>query len=1092
MSEHAAAAAQPQKTVVPAEITKQPELLLRRKCACGASAGFAGECKECDGRRLQIQRRSAKNSSKTSFETGTVEGVLEEEGAGLDEATRAFMESRFRHDFSSVRVHTDARAAESARNVNALAYTVGQHVVFGAGHYQPHTQTGRHLIAHELTHTIQQSGTKQRATQAKLEVGEESDELEREADRAADRVMKGGLTGSAPPLPPPATPPQSSSLLIQRAPDSGPASSTQTGEEAADATSPSTLSLIVEDDADQLAAGQMRKSEFLAELRAATCAAADSALARIGRNTESCPYISRAFAHYQTQDSRRLERGLRRYAPEAAGAKTARGYIEAVSARVARAVGVWAETGEVTDVPEELASEMSGSMWLGGAKGLASLADKAVGGLIGKAGKALSGLGKMLFKARAGGANLERAEPAVIKSQLNDGETLDGGVKSRMERAFGHDFSRVRVYTDARAAELSANLNSRAFTVGSSVAFAEGEYRPGTLVGDALIAHELAHVVQQGDAGENAHAPLTKPDEGTATDALEADADVAAVGAVASIWGGFKHGLVKFSKKAMPRLKTGLQLQSCKSHDYEINGLSQEQTNDSIYFERKSSDIKDQDQKDRIENLKSPAGSDLRLFSFVSEDENIPPEDGKELAHSRYKEVDEALRKDPNKHTGKQIPGDGTKPAEDTTSSKGQMDYRNWRKVKVVSASQTSSGQKDCSTGAEQPCSAESQFTNAQSKVEAFLKPSFTALQNPLDPKTKTLLTTHFHTTTDAEHTSVAKIVEANLTKVQDHVKNQMSPIGTAGSTSNPAKPGHVCANECDAGCGQGAVAYNTGTDADALMVLCDVPSNPGAFMQQADEPKRIHTLVHEGMHGVKLDLPAGAKPTAAGGAVDYSYKSGRLMRFLDTETALKNNDSYVLFAREAGGETPDIGPKTPDPEMGPNFFSDSERKEVDRALAFMAGQMLWTEQEFIGLYITVNESVGKTSWTNSHYEETMGRIADLFEMTKPPATPKAEDQVKVAALHDRLVRLSGILKKNINLSKDTKAETHWEKGPTSDLTIGKDFFKDKNGARSARAQFDMLLELMLEAAPDISSDARPKYIKMLDQIRQQKGGGAP
>ncbi|MGB9180968.1 MAG: DUF4157 domain-containing protein, partial [Pyrinomonadaceae bacterium] len=222
MSEHAAAVAQPQKIIVPTEITKQPELLLQRKCACGASAGFAGECSDCDDKRLRVQRRSANGSSKTSCSTETVEGVLEEEGAGLDEATRAFMESRFGHDFNSVRVHTDARAAESARSVNALAYTVGQHVVFGSGHYQPQTQTGRHLIAHELAHTIQQGG-KQRAQQSKLEVGEEGDELEREADLIADRVMKGGLRGSAPPLPPPGTPPQSSStLLIQRAPASGP------------------------------------------------------------------------------------------------------------------------------------------------------------------------------------------------------------------------------------------------------------------------------------------------------------------------------------------------------------------------------------------------------------------------------------------------------------------------------------------------------------------------------------------------------------------------------------------------------------------------------------------------------------------------------------------------------------------------------------------------------------------------------------------------------------------------------------------------------------------------------------------------------
>lgn len=79
-------------------------------------------------------------------------------GRPLDAATRVFFEPRFGQDFSHVRVHTDARAAESARSVNALAYTVGRDVVFGEGHYAPGTSVGRRLLAHELTHVVQQQG----------------------------------------------------------------------------------------------------------------------------------------------------------------------------------------------------------------------------------------------------------------------------------------------------------------------------------------------------------------------------------------------------------------------------------------------------------------------------------------------------------------------------------------------------------------------------------------------------------------------------------------------------------------------------------------------------------------------------------------------------------------------------------------------------------------------------------------------------------------------------------------------------------------------------------------------------------------------
>lgn len=77
-------------------------------------------------------------------------------GRPLDPATRAFMEPRFGHDFSQVRVHTDTQAAESARGVNALAYTLGKDVVFGAGQYAPGTARGQRLLAHELTHVVQQ------------------------------------------------------------------------------------------------------------------------------------------------------------------------------------------------------------------------------------------------------------------------------------------------------------------------------------------------------------------------------------------------------------------------------------------------------------------------------------------------------------------------------------------------------------------------------------------------------------------------------------------------------------------------------------------------------------------------------------------------------------------------------------------------------------------------------------------------------------------------------------------------------------------------------------------------------------------------
>lgn len=127
--------------------------LLQRKCACGGAPGVDGECAACRNKRLQRQPASQADPASAP---PIVHEVLRSPGQPLDPTTRAFMEPRFGHDFSAVRVHADLQAAESARAVNALAYTVGRDVTFGPGQYAPGTSAGRRLIAHELAHVVQQ------------------------------------------------------------------------------------------------------------------------------------------------------------------------------------------------------------------------------------------------------------------------------------------------------------------------------------------------------------------------------------------------------------------------------------------------------------------------------------------------------------------------------------------------------------------------------------------------------------------------------------------------------------------------------------------------------------------------------------------------------------------------------------------------------------------------------------------------------------------------------------------------------------------------------------------------------------------------
>lgn len=111
---------------------------------------------------IPVQRK-AQPSAEVFAGSADVESVVRSSGRPLDAATRRYMESRIGFDFSKVRVHTDERAAASARALGAQAYTVGSSVVFGAGSYAPQTTKGRRLLAHELTHVVQQSSSPQRS-----------------------------------------------------------------------------------------------------------------------------------------------------------------------------------------------------------------------------------------------------------------------------------------------------------------------------------------------------------------------------------------------------------------------------------------------------------------------------------------------------------------------------------------------------------------------------------------------------------------------------------------------------------------------------------------------------------------------------------------------------------------------------------------------------------------------------------------------------------------------------------------------------------------------------------------------------------------
>jgi hypothetical protein len=557
---------------------------LERKCACGQHT-VTGVCEACAGERGVLQRR-ASGSAAGPYAPAEVHRVLEGGGRPLDGETRAYMESRFAHDFSSVRVHADANAADSARAVGALAYTVGRNVVFDTARYAPRTGEGRKLLAHELAHVIQQEKGTGAAVQPRTAIAPASHPLEAEADRAADRVAAGqapvalGSTGP----------------IVQRTEDPA-AGGGQT------AAAPH-RDLIVDDDAHEIGAGQMRKSEFLQGLRTHVCAVADRVLAQSGRTAQGCPLIEHWITRMQSRRAVEVERSIRRYAPESTSAATAREYYATVGERVRQGVARWAQTGDLRGVPPELMAEMGGG-------GLSAV----LGGLMGGIGAAISSIGRLFGKAREGG--LRQMDPAAVQARLDGGSPLEGGVQSRMEGAFGAAFGGVRIHTGSRAAALASAANATAFTLGRDVVFAPGEYAPGTPIGDALLAHELAHVAQQ-----QRTATLPAPDG-----ELERDADSAAVDAMTSLWG--TEG--KRRRTAMPRVASGLRLQRCGMFGPSLRKPEEVQQEFKAIRREALASISDDIQRNRYdgtfgdlemnyENTVSAAGGDTRAQAQAQED----------------------------------------------------------------------------------------------------------------------------------------------------------------------------------------------------------------------------------------------------------------------------------------------------------------------------------------------------------------------------------------------------------------------------------------------------------------------------------------
>ena len=136
---------------------KDPGPVVQRLCTdCEDEEQVQRQPEDEEEEEIQTKREGGPTGGEVSAkQTAEIESI-KTGGEPLHPASRNFFEQRFGHDFSNVRIHSDDRAAQSAKGIHAQAYTTGHHIVFGAGHYSPDTHAGQKLLAHELTHVIQQ------------------------------------------------------------------------------------------------------------------------------------------------------------------------------------------------------------------------------------------------------------------------------------------------------------------------------------------------------------------------------------------------------------------------------------------------------------------------------------------------------------------------------------------------------------------------------------------------------------------------------------------------------------------------------------------------------------------------------------------------------------------------------------------------------------------------------------------------------------------------------------------------------------------------------------------------------------------------
>jgi hypothetical protein len=501
------------------EETAQTLALQREQEEEETQAATMARQEEEEEEQAQTKTRGGRPRVTAAFETQLV-ALKAGGGRPLDSPLLTLMESRFGRSFSGVRVHTGPQAARLAQQANARAFTVGKHLVFGGGEYRPNADQGRRLIAHELTHVLQQRGGLHSVQREMF--GPDSPQPRQDEDSLLTEIQHlMGLDGESMPA---AIQAIASELLrtALNSSDGGLLAPLTAAAAAADSTS-----RLIE------------SSEYSLSISLVRTARSARAVWTLTRAGEKRPL----FGHSQTTaaDGASAEAGVDdaqiriatptppRYASDPAVASGSGGPQESPLREIPSS-----PASQTTPAPSPPESEK-----LAAANAAPDVAphEPQPEGRGDNAGSDDPAQTRPPIDVQADDDVPEEEEPPepdveaqrkavshaparpgpaaqrkVSEAVSSPGTILPAPLLGQMESAFNADFSSVRLHHGRAAGDAARSLHAKAFTVGRHIVFGEGQFEPSAAPGRELLAHELAHFVQQRQ-GRSPAALIQRQDE---------------------------------------------------------------------------------------------------------------------------------------------------------------------------------------------------------------------------------------------------------------------------------------------------------------------------------------------------------------------------------------------------------------------------------------------------------------------------------------------------------------------------------------------------------------------------------------------------